>query len=365
MSKFLNVLTASAVAASVLATPAMAENLGLGSAATPDEIAAWDIDIRPDGQGLPEGSGSVMDGEVLYTEKCSVCHGVFGEAVGRWPVLAGGDGSLSDDRPVKTVGSYWPYLSTVWDYVHRAMPFGDAQSLSNDEVYAITAYLMYLNYLVEDDFVLSKENFLEVRLPNEDNFFMDDRADGELVAFAKPEICMSDCKDSVEITARAAIIDVTPEDADARKARAARLGMDVSESEGAASAGEDDATQEAAASAPAESGEPALDMALVAEGERVFKKCAACHQVGEGAKDRVGPVLNGVIGAPFGHVDGFRYSKGLLEMADEGMVWTEDNMAEFLREPRDYIKRTKMSFAGLRKDGEIAAVIEYLKSFSE
>ncbi|KPP84722.1 MAG: cytochrome c [Rhodobacteraceae bacterium HLUCCO07] len=365
MSKFLNVLTASAVAASVLATPVMAEKLGLGRPASDDEIAAWDIDIRPDGQGLPEGSGSVMDGEDLYMDQCSVCHGVFGEAEGRWPVLAGGDGSLSDDRPVKTIGSYWPYLSTVWDYVHRAMPFGDAQSLSNDEVYAITAYLMYLNYLVEDDFVLSKENFLEVRMPNEENFFMDDRADAELVAFAKSEVCMSDCKDNVEITARAAIVDVTPEDADAREARAARLGVDVSEGDEEASATEEEGAEEAAASTTAEGAEQELDMALVAEGEKVFKRCAACHQVGEGAKDRVGPVLNGVMDAPFGHVEGFRYSKGLLDMADEGMVWTEENMAEFLKKPRGYIKRTKMSFAGLRKDEEIAAVIEYLKSFPE
>ena len=79
--------------------------------------------------------------------------------------------SLTNDRPVKTIGSYWPYLSTVWDYVHRAMPFGDAQSLTDDEVYAITAYLLYLNDLVDEDFELSNENFAEVRLPNEDKFF--------------------------------------------------------------------------------------------------------------------------------------------------------------------------------------------------
>ncbi len=198
-----------AVAAALLAAPAMAEGFGLGRPATPDEVAAWDIDIRPDGQGLPEGQGSVEDGEVVFTDYCAVCHGDFGEGVDRWPVLAGGQGTLASDNPVKTIGSYWPYLSTVWDYIHRAMPFGDAQSLTDDEVYAITAYLMYMNDLVDDDFVLSKENFLETRLPNEENFFMDDRMGSEIAE--KREVCMENCKPSVEITKRAAIIDVTPD----------------------------------------------------------------------------------------------------------------------------------------------------------
>jgi hypothetical protein len=125
------------------------------------------------------GEGDVWTGEELFVTHCSACHGDFGEAVGRWPVLAGGFGTLDGEDPVKTIGSYWPYLSTVWDYVHRAMPYGAAQSLSDDEVYAITAYLLYLNNVVEDDFVLSNETFTEiVEMPNEDAFFMDDRDDG-------------------------------------------------------------------------------------------------------------------------------------------------------------------------------------------
>jgi cytochrome c len=159
-----------------------------------EEVAAWDIDIRPDGQGLPEGSGTVADGEVLYTDNCAMCHGDFGEAVDRWPVLAGGHDTLTDDRPEKTIGSYWPYLSTVYDYVRRAMPFGNARSLSDDEVYAITAYLLYLNDLVDDEeFELSKENFLDIRLPNEENFIADDRAEEAHYA-QKSEPCMTDCK---------------------------------------------------------------------------------------------------------------------------------------------------------------------------
>ncbi len=184
---------------------------GLGRVATDDEVAAWDIDVRPDGSGLPEGSGTVADGEVLFTDNCAVCHGDFGEGVGRWPVLAGGQDTLTEERPEKTIGSYWPYLSTVYDYVRRTMPYGNARSLSDDDVYALTAYLLYLNDIVEDeDFELSKDNFLEIRLPNEENFIADDRTEEPHYA-AKAEPCMSDCKDSaVEITMRARILDVTP-----------------------------------------------------------------------------------------------------------------------------------------------------------
>ena len=188
--------------------------LGLGRKATGDEIAAWDVDVRPDGLGLPVGKGTVADGEVLFTDNCAVCHGDFGEAVGRWPVLAGGQDTLTDDRPVKTIGSYWPYLSTVYDYVRRAMPFGNARSLSDDDVYAITAYLLYLNDIVDDEeFELSNENFTDIHLPNEDNFIPDDRF--QEAHYANKEPCMTDCKPGpVEITMRAQVLDVTPDAGD-------------------------------------------------------------------------------------------------------------------------------------------------------
>lgn len=187
----------------------------LGRLATEDEIAAWDIDIRPDGAGLPEGRGTVAQGEPLFSEQCASCHGDFGEAVGRWPVLAGGQGTLTNERPEKTVGSFWPYLSTVYDYIRRAMPFGDARSLSDDEVYALTAYVLYLNDIVTDeDFELSKENFTSVLLPNEDNFIDDDRL-SEAHYAPNIEPCMSECKPGkAEITKHAAVLDVTPDSAD-------------------------------------------------------------------------------------------------------------------------------------------------------
>ncbi len=194
--------------------------LHLGRRATPAEVVAWDIDIRPDGAGLPEGRGTVAEGEPIYTERCAACHGDFGEGRDRWPVLAGGFDTLTAERPVKTIGSYWPYLSTVFDYVRRAMPFGDARSLTDDEVYAVTAYLLYLNDVVTDeDFELSSENFDEARLPNEANFTDDDRiAETHYAASAEP--CMSDCKPGpVKVLMRARVLDVTPDaDEDAKSA---------------------------------------------------------------------------------------------------------------------------------------------------
>jgi cytochrome c len=185
----------------------------LGRAAAADEIAAWDLDVSPDGSGLPEGKGSVADGEGIFSEKCAACHGEFAEGVDNWPKLAGGDDTLDDDDPLKTVGSYWPYLSTAWDYVHRSMPFGGAQVLTPDETYAIVAYILYSNNLVADDFVLSKDNFLEVKMPNADGFIVDDRPQQEYAKW-RAEPCMKDCKPSVEITKRATILDVTPDTVD-------------------------------------------------------------------------------------------------------------------------------------------------------
>ncbi len=318
--------------------------LGLGRPATENEIAAWDIDIRPDGAGLPEGQGSVSDGEEVFAEKCAACHGDFAEGVDRWPVLAGGRGTLATHDPVKTVGSYWPYLSTVWDYVHRAMPYGEAQSLTDDEVYAITAYILYSNDLVDDEFVLSNENFTEVRLPNEENFYMDDREQSPL--WGPRDVCMENCKDAVEITARARVLDVTPESEEEASATTASETVVAS-------------AEPAAAPAPA-----AFDADLAAEGEKVFNKCKACHQVGDGAKNRVGPILNDIVGAPIGQVDGFRYSNVFVEKAEEGAVWDDASLDAFLANPRGWAKGTKMNFAGLKKDDERAAVIEYLKSVS-
>ena len=126
-------------------------------------------------------------------------------------MLAGGHGSLKNEAPEKTVGSFWPYASTTFDYIKRAMPYGNARSLSDDEIYAITAYILHMNDVVKADFVLSKENFVSVKLPNEANFYDDNREKVEK-HFWNATPCMKDCKKEVKVTGRARVIDVTPED---------------------------------------------------------------------------------------------------------------------------------------------------------
>lgn len=343
MSKSLKFL-APISAAFMIAAPVLAQQtLGLGRDALPDEIAAWDIDIRPDGLGLPTGSGDVWTGEEVFVQQCASCHGDFGEGTGRWPVLAGGAGTLMNEDPVKTIGSYWPYLSTVYDYVNRAMPFGEAQSLEPDEIYAITAYLLYMNDLVDEDFALSNENFLDVEMPNAGSFYMDDRAETELPVFATVP-CMDNCKDGVEITMHASVLDVTPQSADDDRPT-------------------QDAAVEEVAAEPAETETAAPDPALIASGEGAFRQCKACHQLGEGATNRTGPVLNGMVGREVGSVEGFRYSRVFQEAAGAGEVWTQQSLAAFLADPRGTMSGTKMSFRGVRDAGDIDALIAYIQSF--
>ena len=219
---------------------------GFGQPATAEQIAGWDIDIRPDGTGLPPGSGSVEDGEWLYDEKCAECHGTFGEGVGRFPVLAGGAGTLQDARPNKTVGSFWPYASTLYDYIRRTMPFTHPESLSDDETYALTAYVLYLNDLVASDFVLTLENFASIRLPNEANFVPDPRPD---VANVR---CMNNCRDPAKIVILS-------------EAAPGTIGESLEGGEAAQT------------KAPAHPGEATYD-----------QYCSICHDVGVGGAPKIG-----------------------------------------------------------------------------
>ena len=349
---------AAGLAGLALGAPAAADPLGLGREATPEEIAAWDIDVRPDGQGLPAGEGDVMTGEMVYTERCASCHGVFGEGAGRWPVLMGGFNTLESDRPVKTIGSYWPYASTIWDYVHRAMPFGDAQSLSDDEVYAVVAYLLYLNDLVSDDFVADAGSFAAVELPNEDGFIPDDRPETELNRFSG-EVCMSACKEDVGITMRAAVLDVTPGGGGGADLEDGGVPVEAGDS------GVADTAEAVPAEAKVEEGTAtefaAADPALVEQGESLFRQCRACHEVGQGAENRVGPHLNGVLGRTAGGLDGFRYSPAMAEAGEEGLVWDAAALAEFLSDPRGTVPGTKMAFRGLESE-DAKAMAAYLGS---
>jgi cytochrome c len=145
---------------------------GLGRAAAPSEIGAWDVDVSPSGN-LPPGSGSVAQGQQVYVAQCAACHGDKGQG-GPMDKLVGGVGSLDTKAPVKTIGSYWPYATTIFDYVRRAMPFTTPGTLSNDQVYAVTAYLLYMNGIVPQTAVMNGRSLSSVRMPNHDNFLQKD-----------------------------------------------------------------------------------------------------------------------------------------------------------------------------------------------
>lgn len=223
MSKFRNFALAAILALPSVAFAAetakpVVKDFGLGTPATPDMYKAYLIDVRPDGQGAPVGKGSVKEGEKLFGEQCSSCHGDFGEGVGKFPVLMGGEGTLTRDHPVKTIGSYWPYASTLFDYINRAMPFPMPKSLTPDQVYSVTAWLLNQNNIVKDDFVLTNENIGTIKMPNANGFYMDDRKVAEK-SFWNANVCMKNCKPTVAITAKAVSLNDPPKDAkaDAKK----------------------------------------------------------------------------------------------------------------------------------------------------
>ncbi len=145
------------------------EGPGLGVPATPEQIAGWDVSIGPDGAGLPPGSGTAAAGRVVYEAKCLACHGVEGAGQPN-DRLVGGRGTMRDAAPIRTIGSYWPYATTVFDYVRRAMPYVTPHSLTADETYAVTAYLLALNGIIEQDDVMDATTLPKVVMPNRDNF---------------------------------------------------------------------------------------------------------------------------------------------------------------------------------------------------
>ena len=163
-------LLAVASALAVVSNAALAENPNLGRIAAPEEIASWDISIGPDGAGLPPGSGTPKQGEAVYTAKCLVCHGEKGAGKPN-DALVGGRGTLAGDQPpVKTVGSFWPYATTLFDYVRRAMPLNESKSLTNDEVYAVVAYLLQLNGIIGENDVMDEKSLPKVEMPNRNGF---------------------------------------------------------------------------------------------------------------------------------------------------------------------------------------------------
>jgi S-disulfanyl-L-cysteine oxidoreductase SoxD len=167
--------------------------------------------LKSRGGTSPAGKGTAAKGEDIFQAQCASCHGEFGEGKGRWPVLAGGLGTLKHDRPEKTFGSFWPYASTAFDYIKRAMPFGNAQSLTDDEVYSLTAYLLHLNDVIKDpNFELNAKTLQEIKMPNAAGFYDDDRETAEK-KFWDRKPCMTDCKKDTAVLNRARMLDVTPD----------------------------------------------------------------------------------------------------------------------------------------------------------
>jgi S-disulfanyl-L-cysteine oxidoreductase SoxD len=151
------------------AAPASSGKAAFGNPVSKEEVARWDISIPPSGVGLPGGGGTARQGAQVYEQKCLACHGAKGAGKPADP-LVGGIGTLSSKTPVRTVGSYWPYATTLFDYVRRAMPITNPLSLSDDEVYAVSAYVLALNGIVGDDAIMNAQTLPQVRMPNRDGF---------------------------------------------------------------------------------------------------------------------------------------------------------------------------------------------------
>jgi mono/diheme cytochrome c family protein len=162
--------------ATALVTAQAPPRYHIGRRATADEIEAWDIAIGPDGQGLPPGSGTAVRGKDIFAAQCARCHGATGREGPEAP-LVGGAGTLATAHPLKTVGSYWPYATTLWDYVNRAMPFDRPGVLSADDVYATVAYVLYLNGIVGEHDTIDRATLPRVRMPNRNGFEPDPRPD--------------------------------------------------------------------------------------------------------------------------------------------------------------------------------------------
>jgi cytochrome c len=165
-----------AVVSLALIAAAQSPTYGIGHTPSPDELKRVDIEILPDGRGLPPGSGTAARGKDVYAQRCSTCHGPTGKE-GPQDVLVGGKGSLATPKPLKTIGSYWPYATTLWDYIRRGMPFDHPGTLSNDDIYAVTAYVLFLNDIVHEQDVLDQSTLATIQMPNRNGFVSDPRPD--------------------------------------------------------------------------------------------------------------------------------------------------------------------------------------------
>jgi len=165
-----NAALAAACALGLFSSAALADSPNLGKIITPEDVAPWDISVSPDGAGLPPGGGTPKQGEAVYASKCLACHGEKGAGKPN-DALVGGIGSLAGDKPpVKTVGSFWPYATTIFDYVRRSMPYNESKTLTNDELYAVAAYILQLNGIIGENDTMKAQTLPKVHMPNRDGF---------------------------------------------------------------------------------------------------------------------------------------------------------------------------------------------------
>lgn len=203
-SMFKRVLPAALLGAAMSFSVQAADWSGIGSPIAEEDLVLWNIDVNYKGDNLPEGGATAEEGEPVYQAQCAMCHGEFAEGTSYLP-LAGGDmDSLSGDRPEKTIGSYWHNAPGVFDYIRRAMPFFSPQSLTNDEVYGIVAFLLNMEDLVESDVRVDAEFLRNLEMPNKDNFWSDNRPDVQNTR------CMKDCYSvEPEIKGKAVVGDIS------------------------------------------------------------------------------------------------------------------------------------------------------------
>jgi mono/diheme cytochrome c family protein len=169
-------LVALVVATSAVPLAAQLRTYGVGRPPTPEEVRAWELTIPPDGQGLPPGQGTAALGQAIFAARCAACHGPTGEDP-TYSRLVGGQGTLASDKPIQTIGSFWQYATTLWSYIRRAQPFDSPGSLTADQVYAVTAYLLYRNGIIGEQEVMDATTLPQVKMPNRDGFVPDPRPD--------------------------------------------------------------------------------------------------------------------------------------------------------------------------------------------
>jgi len=289
---------------------------GLGRAATPQEIMGWDIDVRPDGHGVRKGKGTVAQGQDLYDAQCASCHGTFGES-NRYMPIAGGvkpddlktgrASSLREPSGMRTVGTKLNYATTLWDYINRAMPWTNPQSLTADQVYAITAYVLHLNEIVPADFELNDGNLTKVAMPNR-NGMTTNHGLGSVKG--KPDVqgssCMKDCVKEVKVTSE------LPEFARNQHGNLAEQKRSIGPARGIDTTRYDPSAS-AAKPAPVAAASAAADpKALLAK-----NACTACHGM---TNKVVGPGFNEIAARYQGKPDSEAYLAKKIKAGGEG-VW--------------------------------------------